>query len=257
MDAQNIKARLAAVDAQIADKLRGLGFTEDEIQRQLDNSIPSDVRKAEAEAILARKFATDLNDPQSGLMDQIIAQVVANAPQIEKQLAAERAARRRKVLLGAGIAVIGAAIVLYLTVLRPASVTMCEQLATPVDEIGAILGKPLGAGTVVGEPDYCTLVLGADRESVVTIIVQSSRRFPEVRKIRDGQPFSRFDSVKVATGDALLYIEGQPAADASGRNEILLEAGAKMVEIDLARGTTPAQMTALATLFANRTQSTK
>lgn len=256
MDATEIKAKLAEVDAQLAGKLRELGFTEDEIARQLDHSIPKETRKAEAEKILARKFTQDLNDPSSGLMAQVVAKAIADMeqamPGLVKEMEEARARRRRNIFIGVACGAVCVALVLYF-VTRTPSVTKCEKLANPVDELGAIVGKKLTAGQVVDMGDYCTLVLGDDsKQSVITILVSSSRNFPGVRSTRDGQPFSKRDMMKVATGDAFIYLQGDPNPDASGRNEILFELGSQMVEIDIERDTSEDKVRALADTIAKR-----
>lgn len=262
MDAKEIKARLDAVDVQLAAKLRELGFTEDEITRQLDTSVPTETRKAEAEKILARKFVADLNDPKSGLMDRVIDRAIEQAevefPGLQREMEAERAARRKKIGIGVGAAVVIAGVIVYFAVLRTPSVTMCEQLAKPVDELAAIVGKPLTAGRVVDMDVYCTLVLGdANKQSVITFLSRSNRGFLDVRATRDGQPFSKRDSIKVPTGDALIYIAGEPAPDASGRNDILFEVRSLMVEVDIERAVTPDQVRALAIAIATRAKAAK
>lgn len=45
LDPEAIKARLDEVDAELARKLAELGFTREEVARQMDHSVPAEVRK--------------------------------------------------------------------------------------------------------------------------------------------------------------------------------------------------------------------
>ena len=72
-DADDLQNRLDEVDRTIKAKLAELGFTPDEIQRQMDRSIPEELKQAERNQILASKLAADLRDPSTGLMDRVIA----------------------------------------------------------------------------------------------------------------------------------------------------------------------------------------
>lgn len=165
MDAKEIKARLDAVDAELKTKLRELGFTEAEIDRQLDNSIPAEVRKAEAEQILGRKFVADLNDPNSGLMDQLIDRVIDEAekehPGIKAEMARaeeERKRRRKNQIIAAIVAVVAIGVGVWYFALRDTR-SDCEKIVGSLSALGTQASKTFKKGLDFKSERGCELMV--------------------------------------------------------------------------------------------------
>lgn len=140
MTPDEIKQRMDELDAELAEKLRTMGFSDAEVARVLDNRIPAEQRDAEIKDILAREFIKQANDPRSGIMDEVIRRV-------EAELAVPPPRKRRWpiVVAALGAAVVG--VVLYMA-LRTKPVNACIAELGRLDRFGALkMGKPLGGAS--------------------------------------------------------------------------------------------------------------
>jgi len=192
------------------------------------------------------------------LVDRVIDQAEAEFPGIKKEMA-DRAARRKKIAIGIGVAVVLAAIVVWFAVLRTPSASMCDQLAKPIDELSTIVGRKLHIAGLVDQGEYCTLTITDERKSDITLLfsVRSVGALRSVREIRDTQPFSKIEAIKLPTGTGWLYLAGPPANDASGSHMVLFDFGSKMLELTIERDVTPDVARTLAMTIATRAKAAK
>jgi hypothetical protein len=207
MNPHEIKAKLDAVDAELKTKLRELGFTEAEIDRQLDNSIPAEVRKAEAEQILGRKFVADLNDPNSGLMDSLIDRVIDEAekehPGIKAELEAERRRVRRNKIIAAIVAVAAIVAGVWYFALRDTR-SNCEKMLGPLSALGKQAGKTFKKGLDYKSDRTCELTID-DKPFTGTqmdIEMHRSTFFEQRRRELDKGGYASSEKL----GDGWLYI---------------------------------------------------
>lgn len=209
MDAREIKARLDAVDAELTTKLRELGFTEDEIKRQLDTSIPQETRKAEAEQIMARKFVADLNDPSSGLMDQVVERVIEQAeaefPGIKAEMEADKKRRRRNQLVMAGVAVAAIGAGVWYFAIRDAR-SQCEKIVGSLADLGAQTNKTLKKGLDFKSDRGCELMVDDDpfHGTVIHIEVRNNHYYDQQRRDLDRGGYAR--SEKLDAGNGWLFV---------------------------------------------------
>jgi hypothetical protein len=211
MNPNEVTAKLADVDAKIAAKLAELGFTPEQAARQMDRLIPEDVRKAEAEEILACKFSQDLADPSSGHMDKLMEHVAAelerSMPELERQARENRARRRRNQLVLAGIAVAAIGAGVWYFAIRDARST-CEKLVD-ADTAGAILGMKLRSSYSYADKYHCSLSFsemmpGGD---LIRVEIENPGDISYNQSSLDKKRFARTENLPFAKGmPARLYI---------------------------------------------------
>ncbi|MDB4936983.1 MAG: hypothetical protein JWP87_3955 [Labilithrix sp.] len=161
---EDLRQKLADVDAQVADALRKLGLREDEIASIVDPRLPPEERKRRTDEALARAVGAQMSDPESPLFRAALARaasdIEANMPAIVARLEAEkRAQRKRRVLVGAALAValLGAAAYFLL---RPAN--PCVAVLGPLSELESVtklslvVEKPIGP---YGRSQQCSITV--------------------------------------------------------------------------------------------------
>jgi hypothetical protein len=229
MNPDEIKQRLDEVDAKLRVKLAELGFTPDEIERQLDRSIPDDIKQAEREQILARKFVTDLADPNSGLMDAIIEKAAGD---LEEKLAAEHARRRQKrikLAIGAAVAVAAIAIAIWYFVLRDTT-SSCAKLVGPIAELEQLTGVQLELRSGY-QSKYYSCYQYVDRRgraggSVVSLEAADILAFDTWTSAQSGRKFIAHESFSTGFGKAELYVAGDTPK--ASPEEMLAEAQSRV-----------------------------
>jgi hypothetical protein len=108
-----IKQRMVELDAELASKLRGMGFSDAEVHRVLDSDLPAAQRDTEIKDILAREFMREAARPGSPIMDEVIRRVEHQLPQIEAELVAKRT-RRRRLAVGVVVGAVAIGVAIYL-----------------------------------------------------------------------------------------------------------------------------------------------
>lgn len=201
MTAAEIKARLEAADPTIVATLRENGFTEAEILRQCDVSLPDAVRTAELEAVMARKFVADLKDPSSNLVQTAIADVMARLPELEKELAAQRARRRKRLALVAALALVIAGAGIWYFVLRDAR-SACTKIIGSLDDLGREIHTTLKPGLDMDDKRGCELMIDDEpfHGTVIHIEVGDGRYYDQLRRSLDGAGFARSEKLDIANG---------------------------------------------------------
>jgi len=211
LDPETIKAKLDEIDAQLARKLAELGFTREEAARQMDRSVPEAVRKAEAEQVLGRKFVQDLNDPRSGMMDRLLEHVTRDVesqlPEIESQLRADKARRRRNQIITAVVVLVLAGAAIWFFALRDRR-SLCNKLAEPVDELARLVGEPLRPSFSFAGKYHCSQSTDtvAAPESVITIEIDYQAGFDTAHRQLDGGKFARSEQLPFGNATAVLYV---------------------------------------------------
>jgi len=226
MTPDEIKARLAVFDEQLAKELAKLGFTPEEISRAMDPSIPLDRRRAETDAILSRHVAAELANPGSELgqamMARAIDEVERQLPDLEQQLVAQERARqirRRLWLLGGVGLVVSIGLVLFVVYrLKNQPGNECETLLGPLAEIQQLAGVPLETrGGIGGDRNCDLLVFEAGKAGGWVVMVSSTHRtnFTHLREDRERQQFIGKETLALPTGEGVLFIAGseQPSTE--------------------------------------------
>ena len=121
---------MTELDAELAAKLRTMGFSETEVARVLDTKIPAEQRDAEIKDILAREFIKQANDPSSGVMDEVIRRV-------EAELVPPPPRKRRWPIAVVALGV-AAAIAIDVVATRKPAVNPCVVELGPIDRFGAL-----------------------------------------------------------------------------------------------------------------------
>jgi len=192
-----IRLRLAETDQRLVEALRGLGFTPEEIERQLDPNVPDEVKRAEREAALQRKLVADLNDPRSGVLDALLDKV---ATEVEGELEAGRKARRRRRILGALLVVAIAGIAIWYFALRDTR-SDCQRIVGTQHDIELVTGQNVDHTFHYSGKYACTLNLDGDTtQSILEIDVEEHGYTtpPDEAKFARVEPF----------GTGKLYIAG-------------------------------------------------
>jgi len=214
MNPDEIKQKMEEVDAKMRTKLAELGFTPDEIERQLDRSVPEDVKKAEREKVLQRKFAEELNDPNSGLMDAIVARAADEAerriPELKAEAERERRAKRMKIAIGAGVGLAAVAVAVWFFAIRDAR-SACEKLVGPIAELEKLTGIELEMRS--GYEGKYSCYQYVDREGraggfVVNLETNDGSGLDYWKTSEEARKFVGKETLQVATGDAFLFIAG-------------------------------------------------
>ena len=228
MDPDEIKQRIDEADAKLRAKLAELGFTPEEIERQLDRAIPDEQKKAEREKVLARKFVAELNDPSSGLLDKIIDRA---AGELETKLAAEEAARRKRrvnLIVGAAIAAAVIGIGVWYFALRDTR-TSCEKLVGPLAELEQLTGTKLEMRSG-HETDYSCYqyVDRAGHAGGFTVWVETARgdAFDAWMANEANRKFADKTTFVTALGEVTLFIAGDASNISS--EELLADAQANV-----------------------------
>lgn len=208
MDAKEIKARLDMVDQELAAKLRELGFTEDEIKRQLDNSIPQETRKAEAEEILSRKFVEDLKDPNSKLSQELVDRVIDEAetqyPGIKAEMAkddADKKRRRKNQLVLAGVALVAIGVGVWYFAIRDAR-SDCEKI-TSLAEMEQATGLKLKKGFDWSDKRKCEIAVdGVPFTGTIARveIVHDNRWYEQQRHSLEQDGYAKAERLDAANG---------------------------------------------------------
>ena len=227
MTPDEIKARLAVFDEQLAKELARLGFTPEEISRAMDPSIPLEQRRAETDAILARHVAAQLANPGSELgqamMARAIEEVERQLPDIEQQLVAQERARqirRRLWLLGGVGLVVSIGLVLFVVYrLKHQPGNECETMLGPLAELERLAGVSLETrGGIGGDRNCDLLVFEAGKAGSWVVMVRSTHRtnFEHLREERERQQFLGKQTLALPTGEGVLFIGGgeQPSTEA-------------------------------------------
>jgi hypothetical protein len=214
MTPDEIKARLDEADTKIAAKLAELGFSPEEIQRQLDPAVPEAIKNGERQTVLARKFQQDLNDPKSGLLDAVLAQAASDLekrlPEIQAKVEAERRERHMRLVYAGVAAAALAGIAVWYFLIRDTR-TSCEKLVGPLAEIEKATGtKVVGDhGHEVG--DLCYKYIN-ERGQIGHYIVHidTDRRTSYPSKLHALERGKYVDTVKFDTpsGPAVLFVAG-------------------------------------------------
>lgn len=207
MTPEEMKARLDAADAELAAKLREMGFTETEVQRQLDHAVPPEVRSEEAKQILAREFVKAASQP-GALQDAIIDRAVKQG---ERELAAHKARRRQQwIALAVVVALAGAGAYWYL---RPAPASTCMKLVGPLDGIEKVVGFPLRADPSKDYGELCHYTVWAKDTSKIgnpIVMVEDDRAgaYQSWKHELERETFSAHEPLSLAAGEGELFVAG-------------------------------------------------
>lgn len=211
MEPDDIKAKLAEVDAKMRSKMAELGFTPAEIDRQMDRSIPEDVKKVEREEILARKFANDLADPNSGLMDAIIGKVAGD---LEAKLAPPPRKSKVPLIIGAVVAVAAIGIAVWYVALRDTT-SSCQKLVGPIAELEQLVGTQLEMRSGYESKYSCYQYVdrrGKAGGSVVNIETSNGTTIQSALVGVAGRGFIETQTFQTALGEATLFVAGESKA---------------------------------------------
>lgn len=206
MDADEARARLAEVDAQIAQELAKLGFTPEQIQRQLDPSVPEDVKAAERTRALEEHLVTKLNDPSSGLMESWIKEAAPDIERMAHAMAAEyveKRKRRRKRIIQAAVALVVVGAGVWYFAVRDSRST-CERVVGSTAEVAKLTGLAVKSGHHFAYRDTCmaTLEDAAGQGAVVDLSYEVSGASVDRDRFVDAKP------ITVGGKSAMLYIAG-------------------------------------------------
>jgi hypothetical protein len=208
MDADEIKQRLDEVDTKLRAKLAELGFTPAEIERQLDRSIPDEEKQAERDKVLARKFESELADPNSGLMEAILARAIDD---FEKHLPPPPKPRSKLPLIaGIAAAVIVAGVAVWYFALRDTT-SSCAKLVGPLAEIEKLTGVPLEMRSGYESKYSCYQYVdrrGKAGGSVVNIETTDGKLLATWRDEEARRKFADKTTFPTALGEATLFIAG-------------------------------------------------
>lgn len=209
MTPEEIKQKLDEADAKLRTKLAELGFTPEQIERQLDRAVPEEIKKAEREQVLAKKFADELNDPSSGLMDAIIARA---AHDLEKRLPPPPPKRSKLPLIAGGVAAIAiAGVAVWYFALRDTT-SSCAKLVGPLAELEALAGAQLEMRSGY-ENEYSCYQYVDRRGKAGGIMVNLETSRGELLTLwrNDEQRRKYADTVTFSTalGEAILFVAGE------------------------------------------------
>lgn len=211
MTPEEIKQRMDEMDTKLRAELARHGFKPDEIERQLDRSIPDDVKQAEREKILARHFVEQVNDPSTGLMDAIISRA---ADQLEKELEPELLAKRKrerrtKLIVGGVVGAAAIGLGVWYVALRDTR-TSCEKLVGPVAELEKLTGEQLAMNS--GHETKYSCYQYVDRRGhaggfVVNIDTERGNLDYERQRLA-ARKFTEQKTFATDVGEAVLFVAG-------------------------------------------------
>jgi hypothetical protein len=212
MDPEEIKRRMDEMDAQLRVELAKVGFKPDEIERQLDRSIPDDVKKAEREKILARHFVEQVNDPRTGLMDKIVDQAITEAekdfPGIRDEMnQAEKRAQRKKLLITAGIGLVLAGVAVWYFALRDTR-SDCMKAVGPIDVLEKLTGTKVGKPYDYDGKYHCSYTVNQASGNQLATIEIHSDDYGFEKSYLDNDKFTDKQPLQTAAGEATLYVAG-------------------------------------------------
>jgi hypothetical protein len=212
MDADEIKQRMEEMDAKLRVELARLGFKPDEIERQLDTNVPDEQKQAERQQILERHFVEQVNDPKSGMMDQIINRVIEQAerehPGIREEMAkAERRARLKKIAIGAAIGAVLVGVGVWYFVLRDRR-SECEKIVGPIAELEKLAGGRLDKPRSYDSKYSCHITIDKDHHQAISIDIESVYGWSWHKSYLEGEKFTDKQPLQTDAEEALVFVAG-------------------------------------------------
>jgi hypothetical protein len=167
------------------------------------------VKKAEREEVLTKKFADDLEDPKSGLMDALMAKVDEGARARIAELEAEDRARRMKRFGLAAAGVLVVALGIWYFALRDTR-TSCEKLVGPIGELSKLTGVELSMNS--GHETKYSCYQYVDRKGraggfVVNIDTGNGTIASESRELAS-RKFTEKKTLQTPLGEAVMFVAG-------------------------------------------------